>query len=297
MARIIAVANQKGGVGKTTTALTLGHGLARRGYRVLLVDLDTQGNIACGLGLERSRALYQLLVDEVPAREVIVPSGRENLDVIASDKSVARAKEILAGRSFKEFVLKKALASIAHKYDFIILDCAPSVDVLHYAAFVAATHLIIPTRLDQFAIIGVVDVLNSVKAIGEALQALTGEVRTLRLLGIVPTFWDSVTRETRDQFENLARQMGKYLLPFIPTDTKLREATTCGMTIWEYAPNSRALQGVPLRVQGRHRLMGGYIQLLDRLLQLLKLPAEARREGNGEERRAQAQSYAIRHYG
>jgi len=294
--KVIAVANQKGGVGKTTTALTLGHGLAQRGYRVLLVDLDTQGNVACGLGLERSRALYQLIVDEVPVREVIVPSGRENLDVIASDKSVARAKEILAGRSFKEFVLKKALAPVVPNYDFIILDCAPSVDVLHYAAFVAATHLIIPTRLDQFAVVGVVDVLNSIKALGEALQALSGDARAPKLLGIVPTFWDSVTRETREQFENLARHMGKHLLPFIPQDTKLREASACGVTIWEYAPGSRALQGVPLRVQGRPRLVGGYIQLLDRVLHLLRLPARVRRDKYGEEK-ARAPGCAVRHHG
>jgi chromosome partitioning protein len=152
MLTIIAILNQKGGVGKTTIAVTLASGFARHGYQVLLVDLDTQGNVADSLGIPQSDDLRRLLSPDLrqPLEQVITPSGLERLCVIRSDKSTAGLKQTLAGMTLREYILADSLE--AADYDLIFLACAPSVDVLHFAALVAADYLLIPSRLDKLAV-------------------------------------------------------------------------------------------------------------------------------------------------
>ena len=138
MHTIMAILNQKGGVGKTTTAVTLASGLARNSYRVLLIDLDTQGNVADSLGLPHGDDLRRLLSPDLhcPLDQAITPSGLERLDVIRSDKSTTALKQTLAGVTLREYILADLLESAA--YDLILLDCAPSVDLLHFVALVAS---------------------------------------------------------------------------------------------------------------------------------------------------------------
>jgi chromosome partitioning protein len=141
MQTTIAILNQKGGVGKTTTAVTIASGLARMGCRVLLIDLDTQGNVADSLGLPHGDDLRRLLSPDLrcPLENVITPSGLKCLDVIRSDKSTTALKQTLAGVTLREYVLADVLQDSG--YDVIALDCAPSVDLLHFAALVAADYL------------------------------------------------------------------------------------------------------------------------------------------------------------
>ena len=155
MLTILAILNQKGGVGKTTTAVTLASGLAKKGMQVLLIDLDTQGNVADSLGLPAGDDLRRLLSPELhcPLDQVVTPSGLDHLDVIRSDKSTTALKQVLAGVTLREYILIDALQHSG--YEVIILDCAPSVDLLHFAALVAADYLLIPTRLDKLAVNGV----------------------------------------------------------------------------------------------------------------------------------------------
>ena len=258
---ILAIVNQKGGVGKTTTAVTLAAGLAKATCKTLLVDLDSQGNVADALGLTKEPGLYRLLVAKLNWREVVVPSGglvaRAHLDVIPGDRHTVEAKQYLASMNFRERALEQALRPLARRYDYVVLDLAPSVDVLHVAALVAADAFLVPTRLDHLAVIGVNDALLTLAALKQ------GGVEPPRFLGVLPTFWDRTTKESEHQLAHLARTFGSQLWAPVPTDTKAREAPAHGKTLWEYAPECRAIAGVWLG----QRYVGGYRAALDRLLE------------------------------
>jgi len=247
---IITVANQKGGVGKTTTAVTLAHGLAANQFmEVLLVDLDTQGNVSDALGIEKSAALYEWLILEKPMKEVAV-NARKRLDVIRSNKMTAKLKVSLSGMDFREQVLANGLSGYQNYWDVVVIDCAPSVDVLHTAAMVAADLLIIPTRLDQFSVDGVVETLTSLDSVRRATKS------RCELAGIIPTFFDRVTNESHAQLEALAKVYGKSVWPVVRQDTGCRSASRLGKTLWECEiPPAGAL--------------GGYEECLSRLVELL----------------------------
>jgi chromosome partitioning protein len=231
-----------------------------KGNRVLLIDLDSQGNVADCLGLPEGGDLYELLAPKKGnAPELLVPkvaseSGRPRLDVIRSDKTTAVLKQILAGDDFKVYRLQDALEYAT--YDLVVLDCAPSVDLLQTAAIVAAYYVLVPTRLDQLALKGVRDVLKSMKTVEQRIR------RQIRLAGILPTFYDRVTRESYDQLKHLVSTFGKQVLPPIPLDTKCRVASRHGKTLWEFDPEGRALKGYHNENGDR---IGGYAEVLERI--------------------------------
>ena len=252
---ILAIVNQKGGVGKTTTAVTIAAGLARQGRRVLLADLDSQGNVCDALGLRKGPGFYRLLVAKLPLAEVVIDSGRHNLYVLPGDKNTVEAKLYLSSMNFRERAVEQALVPGARFYDHVVLDLAPSVDVLHIAALVAADAFLVPTRLDHLAVVGVNDALTTLAA----LKA--GGVEPPQFLGVLPTFWDRTTTESTFQLQHLARTFEKRLWPPVPADTKAREAPAHGKSLWEYAPECRALKGVAVG----HQQAGGYEQVMARL--------------------------------
>jgi chromosome partitioning protein len=257
---IVTIANQKGGVGKTTTAVTLAMGLAMKGRQVLLVDLDTQGNVSDALGIEKSSSLYEWLILDKDMKEVAASSmdrkdkkglnviARTRLDVIRSDKTTAKLKMILGGMEYREQVIDRALNCYENYWDDVVIDCAPSVDVLHTAAMVAADWLIIPTKLDQFSIDGVVETLNSL----EAVRSMTKS--KCKCAGIIPTFYDRVTKESHAQLKALAGVYPELVWPPVAQDTSCREASRLGKMLWEI-PHGRALTG--------------YAECLERLMKIL----------------------------
>ena len=257
MPTTIAILNQKGGVGKTTTAVTLASGLAKMGCRVLLIDLDTQGNVADSLGLPHGDDLRRLLSPDlqISLDRAITPSGLDHLDVIRSDKSTTALKQTLAGVTLREYILADVLQSSS--FDVVALDCAPSVDLLHFAALVAADFLLIPTRLDKLAVNGVRDALQTLAALKR--------ISHCQVAGILPTFYERVTLESHEQLVHLAQTFGRLVLPPIPQDTQCRVASRYGKTLWEHEPNAKALIGYD---QGSKHI-GGYIQVLDRVKELL----------------------------
>ncbi len=259
---VFAISNQKGGTAKTTTAVTLGHRLALDGVRVLLVDTDVQGHVAKALGLDKAPGIRRL-VDRAQFGDVdlLIVKARHNLDVIPSDKTTEPAKRTLVSMDFRERVLADALSSLADRYDVAIIDCAPSVDVLHVSALVAADWLVVPSKLDFLAVDGVNEVMMSVVEIKRRSSNAPG------LLGILPTFFDRQTNETMTQLHSLVKAFGGLVLPPIPTDTKLREAPAYGQTIWEYAPRSRSVMGVKGSNGQQH--FGGYSQFIDRVREVL----------------------------
>lgn len=250
-AAIVAVANQKGGVGKTATAVNLGHGAALRGYTTLVVDLDPQGNVSDSLGVPDGNDLISML----EGGQIAFPV-RDNLYLVRSDKQTANYKNVIAGRDYREYVIAEALAPYADRFDLIILDCAPSVDVLHVAALTAADYLVIPTKLDQLAVKGVLEILRTLGAVNRRGGHAT-------LAGIVPTFYDRATNETQLQLEHLAGAFKDSIWPVIPTDVKIRAANRAGKTLWEYSPKCRALVGIA-------GMGGGYLSVLERLIHLVK---------------------------
>lgn len=221
---IVAVANQKGGVGKTTTAVTLGHGAALSGLRTLIIDLDAQGNVADSLGIDPGSELYDLLAIEEQLYKLTI-QARKGLEIIRSDKRTAKLKVVLTGIDFREQVLARALAR--HDYDLVLIDCAPSVDVLHTAALVAADLLIIPTKLDQFAIKGVAETLTSLAAVHQA------GVSRCQFAAVIPTMYDRVTNESQDQLVNLAGAFAGRVWAPVPADVTCRVAARQGKTLWE----------------------------------------------------------------
>lgn len=254
---VIAIANQKGGVGKTTTAVHLGYGLAARHYKTLIVDTDPQGHVAVALGLPKSPGLYRMIVDDDPVEQCAI-SARPDLWIIPSDKRTERANRYLTSLDYRESVLKSALPADSTAYEFALIDLAPSINVLHVAALAASDVVVIPTRLDHMALDGVNEVLRSIAEINR-------QGGNIQDYAILPTFYDRVTRETSVQFYALVNAFGAKVWPPIPTDTRLRESSVYGQTLWEYAPTTPALIGIPNN-GGR---TGGYAVAIDKLLWMI----------------------------
>ncbi len=177
--KIIAFANQKGGVGKTTTAVTLAHGLALKGRRTLLVDLDPQGHTAYSLGLEKASGLYRLICLDEPLRKIVV-NARPNLDVLPGDKRSETVKRQITLSDFRESILADVLH--AADYECVLIDMAPSLDVLHVNGLVASDWVVIPTRLDALAVDGVKEILLTMGEVGQRGHGFQG-------FSILPTFF------------------------------------------------------------------------------------------------------------
>jgi chromosome partitioning protein len=247
---IIAIMNQKGGVGKTSTAVTLAHGLSLMGREENLVDLDSQGNVSLSLGMEKGTEVLEWLILEKRMNAVAV-NARLKLDVIRSDKgSMTKVKRSISAMEFeREKVLVEALRGYDQFWDDVVLDCAPSVDVLHTAAMVAADFVVIPTRLDQASIEGVAETLESLATV----RRMTGA--KVECVGIIPTMYDGVTRESHAQLKTLASMFKSLVWPAVPQDTRMREGMREGKTVWELTPRPRAATA--------------YTECLDRLVKLL----------------------------
>ncbi len=259
--KIIAITNQKGGVGKTTTAVTLAHGLALLGLSTLLIDLDAQGNCADSLGIKKFDGLYNFLVLKNLDNAII--QARKNLDLIPGNKTTVEAKKIIAAKSFSETVLHNALEPIIN-YDIIVLDTAPSSDILQINALVAATHFLIPVNLAFLATVGARDLLGTVASL-QKVGAFQG-----KWLGILPTLWERTSKEKHGQLIEMTTRFGQYVWPPIPEDVKAIEAPRHGKTLWEYAPKSRAITGIKMNKK-KDITTGGYHSMLTRAIKELGL--------------------------
>ena len=243
MGRIIAITNQKGGVGKTTTAINLSACLAEAGQRVLTVDFDPQGNTTSGLGLEKGNidnTVYELLMGECTVEECINPSVQERLDVMPSDVDLAGAEIELLDMEEKECILKKNLELLNGKYDFIIIDCPPSLNLL-INALTAANTVLVPIQCEYYALEGLSQVLKTVNLVQKKLNP------ALEVEGVVFTMYDSRTNLSLEVVENVKEHLNENIYKtIIPRNVRLAEAPSYGMPINLYDSRSAGAESYRL---------------------------------------------------
>ncbi len=233
MTKIIAITNQKGGVGKTTTALNLGTHLAFSGRQVLIVDLDPQGQCAIGLGLNPEPGAFNLLVNSsFEPRQWIRPSGRKGLHIIPGDRSTATA-QIVVNAENRPLEFIRDLLRPLREYQYIFLDTAPSVGGIQERAIYAADYVLIPTATEFFSTNGLGQVLTTLSQFSK--KGWEG-----KLLGILPTFYDEISTESKETMQELTRNFGEAVLPPIHRTTLLREAPAEGKVAHELDPQHRA---------------------------------------------------------
>ena len=234
-ARRIAILNQKGGTGKTTTAVNLAAGLAEREHETLLIDTDAQGNVGVSLGVAGEKALYHVLVEGTDPSEVAVPV-RQHLDVITSDATLAAAEIWLARQStdqrWRILTRRLNLMQVTRRYEYVIIDCGPSLNLLNQNALSYADEVIIPVTCDYLALVGVKQVLRTIKDVERHLG------HAVRVSAVLPTFYDGRTRLAREVLETLQGHFKTKCLEPIRLNTRLAEAPSHKKTIFEYAPQS-----------------------------------------------------------
>lgn len=240
MSRVFAISNQKGGVGKTTTAINLAASLAASELKVLVIDCDPQGNATTGLGVAKDpekASLYHVLLGDVSAKDAIVPTELEGLSIIPADKNLVGANLELVDLPNREFRLRDRIADIRGEYRFILLDCPPALDLLTLNALVAADTVLVPIQCEFFALEGISELMDTIDRVRDSFK------HPLEVEGILLTMFDDRTNLTRQVATDLREFFGDQVFrTVIPRSIRLAEAPSFGKPILAYDPRSRGAE-------------------------------------------------------
>ncbi len=256
MGTVLAVVNQKGGVGKSTTAVNLGATLAERGNKLLLIDIDPQGNATSGVGVDKSeleQCVYSLLVEDVPITEIIVKTSVENLDLVPATIDLAGAEIELVSSFSREVKLRRALEKVKDNYDFIIIDCPPSLGLLTLNALAAAEKILVPIQCEYYALEGLGQLMRTIKLVQNHLNP------EMEIAGVIMTMYDSRTNLSQQVIEEVKKYFQeKVYSTVIPRNVRLSEAPSFGLPIILYDPRSKGARSYQeLAEEFLSRLKGG----------------------------------------
>lgn len=244
MERVIAVANQKGGVGKSTTAINLSACLAEKEKKVLTIDMDPQGNTTSGLGVDKNNVentLYELLLGEAETKDTIVKDVVENVDLIPSNVNLSGAEIELIGVDEKEYILKKIIDKVRRKYDYIIIDCPPSLNMLTINALTAANSVLVPIQCEYYALEGLSQLIHTIDLVKDRLN------KKLVMEGVVFTMYDARTNLSLQVVENVKDNLQQNIYKtIIPRNVRLAEAPSYGQPITLYDTKSAGAEAYRL---------------------------------------------------
>lgn len=244
MGRVIAVANQKGGVGKSTTAINLSACLAEKEKKVLTIDMDPQGNTTSGLGVDKNNVentLYELLLGEAETKDTIVKDVVENVDLIPSNVNLSGAEIELIGVDEKEYILRKIIDKVRRKYDYIIIDCPPSLNMLTINALTAANSVLVPIQCEYYALEGLSQLIHTIDLVKDRLN------KKLVMEGVVFTMYDARTNLSLQVVENVKDNLQQNIYKtIIPRNVRLAEAPSYGQPITLYDTKSAGAEAYRL---------------------------------------------------
>ena len=244
MGRVIAVANQKGGFGKSTTAINLSACLAEKEKKVLTIDMDPQGNTTSGLGVDKNNVentLYELLLGEAETKDTIVKDVVENVDLIPSNVNLSGAEIELIGVDEKEYILKKIIDKVRRKYDYIIIDCPPSLNMLTINALTAANSVLVPIQCEYYALEGLSQLIHTIDLVKDRLN------KKLVMEGVVFTMYDARTNLSLQVVENVKDNLQQNIYKtIIPRNVRLAEAPSYGQPITLYDTKSAGAEAYRL---------------------------------------------------